>query len=322
MKVITLDTLPTDSPIQKAIGEFLANFTSEHTRKSYHSDLKSFFQFMHDHFKDVEIPEKLERNHVVLYRNFLSETGGHHGRPSAPKTICRKIAALSSFFDYIVERGHMQFNVASSVKRPRHAVQSPTQAITSEEIRQLFNYIEDKKSASKFLHKALLATFFTTGLRKSEILELKFGDIIQVGDRPALQFRGKGGKIGQKLLHPFCHEAISQYVQWMKDQNRSHGSEDWLFQPTRNPSDPKNLNRPLNPKTVNQIFDHYAKKNGLKVKLVPHGARASFITELLADGVDIYKVANEVHHSSVKTTQEYDKRRKGLEDSPIDRLKF
>ena len=97
--------------------------------------------------------------------------------------------------------------------------------------------------------------------------------------------------------------------------------QDWIFQPTKNPHD-GNLNRPLNPKTVNEIFAYYSKKIGLDFLACPHSARASFIGELLSQGVDIYTVALEVNHSSVLTTQEYDKRVKKIKHSPIDKLSY
>ena len=54
------------------------------------------------------------------------------------------------------------------------------------------------------------------------------------------------------------------------------------------------LNKVINPKTVNEIVERYAKKIGLDFKLTPHGARATFIGELLDAGVDIYSVSREV----------------------------
>jgi integrase len=143
-----------------------------------------------------------------------------------------------------------------------------------------------------------------TGMRKSEILFLKVKDYREINDYRVLEFKGKGGKVGQKVLHPICVEALEEYREWMNQQGREHGPEDWLFQPTRNPKDPSNLNKPLNPRTINEIVSHYGKKIGLNFNISPHSARATFIGELLEAGVDIYSVAREVNHSSVKTTQE------------------
>lgn len=305
--------------MDKIHDEFFNNFTSEHTRRSYRIDLNKFIEFLAEVFPKLK---KIERRHIVEYRNFLSESGAPDGGPAAPKTVARKLAAISSYFDFLVERGDYEHNPATSIKRPRREVKKPTQALNKEQVEELFLAIESKDNQSRALHRALLITFFTTGLRKSEILNLKFKNYRVINEYHVIEFEGKGGKIGQKLLHPKAIESLHEYFEWMKEKGREHSAEDWLFQPTRNPANPKNLNKPLNPKTINEILDHYGKKIGLNFKISPHSARATFISELLDAGVDIYNVAREVNHSSVKTTQQYDKRRKQFSDSPISKLPY
>ena len=297
--------------------EFFDNFTSIHTRESYQSDLQKFIAWLAVHATDVRGFNDLERKHVIDYRNFLADPPNS----LAPKTVARKLACISSYCDFLVEKGVCEFNPASSVKRPRLEVVSPTNALDAGQVRELFSAI-DLKSNSGPMHMALLITFFTTGMRKSEVLNLRYKDLREINDCKVFEFKGKGGKIAQKLLHPLCVEALEHYMSWMRSQNRDFTPDDPIFQPTRNPKDPSKLNKPLNPKTVNEIIDFYAKKIGLNFKISPHSARATFIGELLEQGVDIYSVAREVNHSSVKTTQEYDKRRKKLQDSPVFKLKF
>ena len=298
-------------------SEFFDNFTSVHTRSSYDSDLHKFIEWLITAAPKVKGFDDLERSHVIAYRNYLSD----EPVSLAPKTVARKLACISSYCDFLVEKGVCQFNPASSVKRPRLEVVTPTQALDAGQVRELFTAI-DLKSNSGPMHLALLITFFTTGLRKSEVLALKYKDYREINDSKVFEYKGKGGKIGQKLVHPLCIEALENYMSWMRSQNRGLEPNDHIFQPTRNPKDPTKLNKPLNPRTVNEIVDHYAKKIGLNFKISPHSARATFIGELLEHGVDIYTVAREVAHSSVKTTQEYDKRRKKLQDSPVFKLKF
>ncbi len=301
--------------------EFFDNFTSKHTRKSYENDLRKFFEYLNINFSELSKYAQIERGQIIAYRNWLSEEGGRFGRPSAPKSVCRKLSALSSYFDYLVEKKECDFNPVTSVKRPRHEVLRPTNALQKEQVEELICSI-DINSESGPLHRALLLTFFTTGLRKSEVIKLQFQDFTQINEHHVLEFRGKGGKTGQKVVHPMAVEALEDYLSWMRAKGRGHKMGDWLFQPTRNPHNPKNLNKSLNPRTINEIVDQYAKKIGLNFKISPHSARATFIGELLEVGVDIYKVAQEVNHSSVKTTQEYDKRRKKLSDSPVHLLNF
>jgi site-specific recombinase XerD len=247
--------------------------------------------------------------------------GGRFGRSAAPKTISRKLAGLSSFFDYLVESKVMTYNPCSSVKRPKRVVVSPTEALRPEQVTELLQTARDNKNSGP-LHYALLCTFFTTGLRKSEVLHLLMRDYEVHGEHRLLHYKGKGGKMGRKVLHPMCTEAIDEYIEWMNEKERTLQKEDWLFQPTRNPSNPGELNKPLNPKTINELLDRYAKKCGFAQKVTPHSARATFISTLLDQGIDIYTIAGEVDHSSVVTTQSYDKRDKKLEQSPTLKLKY
>jgi site-specific recombinase XerD len=304
--------------------EFFDNFMSEHTRVNYQSDLNGFFTFMFEQYPSIKKLEQVERVHIINFRNFLGETGGKDGEPCAPKTIARKLASLSSYFDYLVEKGEREFNPVLSVKRPRREVMKPTQALKKEQVLEIFAILGQdlEKHPSRYLHKALLVTFFTTGMRKSEVMHLRFKDYRDINEDKVMEFIGKGGKVGQKLLHPLCVEALETYLAWMRGKKREHNREDWLFQPNRNPKNPGELNKPLNPKTINEILQSYGKRIGLNFSISPHSARATFIGELLEAGVDIYTVAREVNHSSVKTTQEYDKRRKKIKDSPIGKLPY
>jgi len=313
----------THTSISSIEEEFLDNFSSHHTRKSYQRDIQKFLEYFLDFYGDLCDDtfnyRLVERQHIIKYRNWLAEIGGVNGGPSAPKTIARNLASLSSYFAYLVEKNLADHNPVTSVKRPRREVLSPTNALKRKQVQELLASINQNKKSGP-LHLALLLTFFTTGLRKSEVLGLKRKHLVQLGDEMVIEYRGKGGKMGRKAIHPICLEGINRYLVWMESEGRKHHPEDWLFQPTRNPYRPGHLNRPLNPKTINEILDHYSKKAGLGVKISPHSARATFITELLDMGVDIYRVALEVGHSSVKTTQEYDKRKKEMEGDLLQKL--
>lgn len=293
--------------------EFFDNFTSVHTRENYRSDLAQFFLYIETHFPKIKKFDAIERRMILKFRLFVEELGGVNGGAGAPKTIARKLSAVSSYFDFLAERNLILFNPVNSVKRPRKEVKSPTNALNADQVRELLAAINETSLSGK-MHKALLMTFFFTGLRKNEILLLKIKNFKDMGEYRILEYAGKGGKLGQKVLHPKAAEAITEYLMRLKEKTGEQHFEDWLFRPSKNPADPSNTNKPLNPKTINEILDNYALKIGLPFKVVPHSARATFISELLEQGVDIYKVALEVNHSSVKTTQEYDKRRQKLQD--------
>ena len=90
----------------------------------------------------------------------------------------------------------------------------------------------------------------------------------------------------------------------------------------KNPHNPIHIDKPINPRTLNRIVEKYSKKIGLNFSVSPHSARATFISLLLDEEVPIIDVAREVAHSSIKTTQEYDKRRKTIRESLVKKLPF
>lgn len=295
--------------------EFFSNFESPHTRKSYRIDITHFFEFLGEHFSDVSGYEFIKRVHLVAFRNWLSD------QELAPKTINRKLAANSSFFDFLVEKNMMPFNPCTSIKRPRQEVMSPTNDLTDEQIMNLFNEV-DKLKDEALLHKAVIYTLFTTGIRKAELINLKRKNLIKKDDFYFIEIRAKGGKNLQKVLHPKCAEVIFEYISFLERNGESVHTEDWIFRPSKNPTDPTHIIKPLNPTSVDYIIKTWCKKVGIDQRISPHSARASYIGSALDAGIDLYKISKDVGHSSVKTTEEYNKRRQKIEDSPVFGLGF
>jgi integrase/recombinase XerD len=295
--------------------EFFHNFESAHTRKSYRNDIKSFFEFLSDNFKEVKNYQGINRVHVVAFRNFLTDSN------YAPKTINRKLAANSSFFDFLVEKNIVQFNPCTSIKRPRQEVQKPTNDLSDEQIQILFSEL-DKLSGPGLLHKAVLYTLFTTGIRKAELINLKIKNFYIKDGFYLIDIRAKGGKLLSKVVHPKCAEVINDYLNFIKSTNEELHPEDWIFRPSKNPLDPTHIIKPLNPKSVDYIIKSWCKKAGITQNISPHSARASYIGSALENGIDLYKISRDVGHASVKTTEEYNKRRQKLSESPTFGLGF
>lgn len=292
--------------------DFLNNYQAHHTRTSYLNDLNQFVTFMQDKYSTLNSWTVITRQHIIAFRNFLQECEGRFHPDLAPKTIGRKLAAISSYFDFAIEKyGVPEINPTSSVKRPRRQSREPTEHLNRQEITDLLRAVDDESAMVRPLHRALIVTLFLTGLRKSEVIGLKRQDYLLREGQACLRVKAKGSKYLWKALHPEALVAIDEYLEWMKGVGREHSPQDWLFQPTINRVDPSNLDKALNPRTLNRIMDKYAKKAGLLTSVSPHSARASFITQLLEQGVEISAVAKEVGHASVLTTQEYDRRTQG-----------
>ncbi len=302
--------------------EFFNNFQSPHTRRFYRLDISQFFDFITEYFSEVNSYKDVERVHVVAYRNFLSE------KECAPKTINRKIASVSSFFDFLVEKNIANFNPCQSIKRPKHQVLRPTNDLTDEQISNLFQTI-DNLQEEYLLHKAIIYLFFTTGIRKAELINLKNRDYKIVDGIHTIEVKAKGAKILTKVIHPKTAEVLDAYLKykntWAQESGVEIKRDEWFFIPSKNPKEskaPEALIKPINPKSIDYIIKTWCKKAGIFHRVSPHSARASYIGSALDNGVDLYKISRDVGHASVKTTEEYNKRKQRISESPVWGLGF
>ncbi len=295
--------------------EFFYNFESPHTRKSYRIDICQFFEFLNDNFTSIKSYDEVKKVHFVAFRNWLTDLN------LAPKSINRKMAANSSFFDFLVEKNIVPFNPTTSIKRPRQEVRKPTNDASDDQIRTLLELV-DTLTGPGLLHRAILFTLFTTGIRKAELINLRIKNFFQHDGNFLIEVRAKGGKQLQKVVHPKCVEVIKDYLSYLENSGELLNVEDWIFRPSRNPLDPTHTLKPLNPKSVDYIVKSWCKKAGIDQRISPHSARASYIGSALESGIDLYKISRDVGHASVKTTEEYNKRRLKHSESPVFGLGF
>jgi integrase/recombinase XerD len=296
--------------------EFFENFDSEHTRTAYKRDLIQFFNFVCSQFGQISHPQQLQKAHVIAFRNALQASGGKGGKPCCPKTVIRKLAAIASYCNFLIEKGLLTSNPAANVKRPHDAVITETCDLGDDQVKALLSAVDITKK-SGHLHQAVLVMLFSTGMRKGELIHLKFENYQEHQGLKIIQFIGKRGKVARIPLHPMAIFHLEQYIEHMRLTGRELKANDWIFQPAN-----ARLNKKLQPTSVDYIIKRYCRDIGIKTRITPHSARATVIGSLLESGCDLYKVSQLVNHSNVKTTQGYDKRKKSLIDSPVFKLKY
>ena len=113
--------------------EFFENFSSAHTKKCYERDIENFFTFLNDNNVTINDLREICRSHVIGFRNSLSSIG------QAPKTICRKLSSLSSYFDFLLEKNLLDLNPCNGVKRPAQVVVKETNDLSDQAVENLFN---------------------------------------------------------------------------------------------------------------------------------------------------------------------------------------
>lgn len=296
--------------------EFFKNFNSESTRQAYYLDLKHFFAFFKIAFKKtIRHPRQVKRFHVVAYKEFLSKAGTIEGTGCAPKTIGRRLGCLNSYFKFLMEKSLIEINPVEGIKRPRQEVVQETNFLTDDQVKALLNSLSTD-TLQNALYRAVLYILFGTGIRVSELVNIRFQDYFKKGTYKVLKIFAKGGKIRHIPIKHEVAMAIEDYIKKYKKEGHRWHREDFLIRPTRNNATGV-TNKGLNRSTVYRIIKKCCENIGIFDRVSPHTARATLITSLLAKNIDLYKVSLSVGHENPKTTKNYDKRRRALQESAL-----
>lgn len=294
--------------------EWFANLTNLRTREAYQQDLADFTAFV-----GIVRPEefrRITRAHVIAWRKDFER------RQHAPATIRRKLAALSSLFEYLCEQNAVVHNPVNGVKRPKaNSYEGTTPAISDEQAKALLVAPSEHTVKGK-RDRAILATLLYHGIRREELCKLRVRDYHRRDGLMHFRIEGKGEKIRFIATHPLAQRLIPDYL---KAAGHEEDLEGPLFRPVKNNAT-KVLRKPLHPKTVYQdIVRRYGTEVGITVDVhgfCVHSLRATAATNALLHGSDIAEVQEWLGHANVSTTRIYDKRRSRPEKSPTFKVEY
>jgi len=168
------------------------------------------------------------------------------------------------------------------IERPRKSRRLPV-VLSRKEVRDII------ANTSNLKHKAILATLYSLGLRKSEVIGLRIGDI----DSGRMMVHIRGGK-GNKDRYLGLPEKL---LGLLKDYYRRYKPKDYLFEGQGRPG--------YSARSVDMIFIHAVERADIRKHVTVHTLRHSFATHLVESGVDIAYVQRLLGHESVKTTMIY-----------------
>jgi len=293
-----------------AAVEWFANLTSPRTRRAYQSDLEDFCQFVGLH--TPEQFREVTRAHVLAWRRQFEQRG------LSGATQRRKLAALSSMFDYLLERNAVVGgNPVHGVKRPKlETTEGKTPALADHQAKALLE-APDPTSLKGQRDRALLAVLLYHGLRREEAARLQVDDLQQRRGIQHLQIHGKGGKLRYVPLHPVAAERLHTYLQ-ASGHHQEHVNAP-LFRPLRGPK----TGLGISAEGIYALVGQYAKAVGIAVAgLGVHGLRATAATNALEHEADIAKVQAWLGHANISTTKLYDRRESRPEDSPTFKVNY
>ena len=207
------------------------------------------------------------------------------------------VNALLYYFRTVLKRDTFEIRLP----RPRAEHHLPT-VLTMEECFRIFSLVDNPK------HKLLLLIGYGAGLRRSEIVTLKWADILF--DEHKIHVKQTKGNKDRIVMLPYS------IIVLLMDYRRLYPSDEWVFAG-------QYKGEALSASTVQQVMKNAVTKSGLEKKATVHTLRHSFATHLLESGTDIRYIQQLLGHSSIKTTMIYThitpKAAKKI-ISPLDRL--
>lgn len=259
---------------------------SANTITAYKQDLSSFIDFLQKE-NLTSWPTK-----AIDIDAFLAE---QRDQKKATSSISRLISSLRKFYQWLVRQNIQKLNPMLEIDSPKKRRPLPV-ALTTVEVTDLLEQPDIKKKLG-LRDRALLETLYATGIRVSELINLKFTDLHE--ELKLVKVFGKGSK---ERLIPISKVALS-WIDSYKEKVRDPlilkvgKNTDFIFLNSRGGS--------LTRQAVWQIIKHYCKLAGIQKNVTPHTLRHTFATHLLENGADLRVVQEILGHSDISTTQIY-----------------
>jgi integrase/recombinase XerC/integrase/recombinase XerD len=269
-----------------------AHGLAESTRRAYGFDLEDFASWAAG--QDVS-PTDVRYRLLRRYTAQLSEQG-----LSAP-TVARKLAAIRTFYRYMVEREELPANPADLVSSPRRPRRLP-RSLKREEVAALLDRIP-ATGPLDLRDRAMFELAYSCGLRCQEIVDLDVDSIDF--DAEELRVLGKGSKTRVVPIGEPAQRAAERYLARGRPE-LAHSLGD---APGRDAGEPalflSKSGRRLSPSDVRRRLAAWLRHAGLASGLAPHALRHSFATHMLEGGADLRAIQELLGHASVSTTQVY-----------------
>lgn len=256
---------------------------AKETIDAYINDIEKFINYLH--FESIKI-SSISKEHATEYIKFIS-TG------LSSKTIHRKISSLKSFNKFLINESVVKYDFTSHLTFPKLEKLLPNY-LTIEEVDQLFGF--EIKNKNDVRNRTMLELMYSSGLRVSEIINLRLNDINLI--HKTIKVIGKGSKERIVLFNEYTKEYLENYLNSCRDLFLKGRPCDYLF---------VNIHaKPISRQSFWKIIKQIAKKQGMRPEgISPHTLRHSFATHMLENGAQLRVVQELLGHSDISTTQKY-----------------
>ncbi|GIR73879.1 MAG: tyrosine recombinase XerD [Prochlorococcus sp.] len=252
---------------------------SNNTVKAYEADISSFFQWLDN--EDLKY-KNLQEDHINQYISFLFQ------RKMRSSSVNRKISSIKSFYIFLVKRNFVKNSPLNDLVTPKQEKYLP-ESMSEAEVDKLLNS-PDVSNKIENRDKAMIEMLYATGMRISELVNLKMTDVDM--KRCVVKVFGKGSK---ERLVPFGETALDSLRSYLNEREQSSSKEIFL----------SNRGKKMTRVAFWQRVKIYLIRENLKNSISPHTLRHAFATHLLNRGADLRSVQLLLGHSDLSTTQIY-----------------
>ena len=258
--------------------------SSKNTIESYNRDISQFSLYCSSN--GVESITQTDREHINAYFDYLTKLG------KSDATKSRILASLRCYYRVLTNKGILTSNPVDDIKLKKPERKLPG-ILDSKEVLLLLSQ-PDVNDLKGIRDKAMLELLYATGIKVSELIELKLSDLnLQIG----VVHLHNEKKERFVPLYPAAVRSISDYVNNVRSVIVLQDDEDILF---------TNMSgKALSRQGFWKIIKHYADMAGIKKDITPHTLRHSFAAHLLENGAKLSDIKEMLGHTDISSTQIY-----------------
>ncbi len=294
-------TPPAPAPLQadadRLITVYLRTLTSPQTIKTYNTELRMFVRYMGEIGKEVG---EITAEDISLYREHLIKT-------YAPATAAKKLAALRRFLIFTYMAGATTVNPEALrffAKSPRVRQDPSYNVLTEDELSRMLSAARTQN----YRDYVLLAVMAGGGLREAEVVDIRIGDLQDVGnDQILLRIRGKGDKTRNVPLSPELWQLVQRFVLLTGRSFNSHLDARKPLFVSRVGKD-----KTLTTRSVQNIVKKYVRAAGITKAISPHSIRHTVGTNMAMNEAPLLVIQQFLGHADPKTTLRYIRRAEEL----------
>ncbi len=266
--------------------DFIANVKhkSVNTVESYKRDLNHYIEYLNN--SGISNFEAVTANNVTSYLTFLEHKG------KAASTVSRALAALKSFYIFMIQNGDIELNPTLKLETPHVERKLPT-ILSGEEIDALLAQ-PNESDVKGCRDKAMLELLYATGIRVSELISLNVDDV-----NLRLNFIKIAGDKKERIvpIGTKAHNALSKYIRKARSKMIKDKTEIALF---------VNCNgTKLSRQGFWKLLKQYQHDANIQTEITPHVLRHSFAAHLLENGADLKSIQEMMGHADKTSTQIY-----------------